>query len=155
MTLQVEPPTMAGVAGKAPYVKSSVSGSSSTRPHTGVKSIPYEDTVREALCFGWIDSLIKRLDDNRYALKVTPRQPTSKWSDINRNRWLELKAAGLLHVGRSRSGTHEPYLRATTGSPDLPVYIAKALKANSKACGVLSGAGTHLPTSLRRLDSYG
>src|SRR5207245_10040494 len=37
-----------------------------------------------------LDSLIKRLDDDRYALKVTPRQPTSKWSDINRNRWLEL-----------------------------------------------------------------
>src|SRR5947208_7309414 len=58
------------------------------KAHTGVKSIHYEDTVREALCFGWIDSLIKRLDDDRYALKVTPRQPTSKWSDLNRNRWL-------------------------------------------------------------------
>lgn len=66
------------------------------KAHTGVKSIHYEDTVREALCFGWIDSLIKRLDDDRYALKVTPRQPTSKWSDINRKRWAELKAAGLL-----------------------------------------------------------
>src|SRR5580765_4852568 len=54
------------------------------KAHTGVKSIPYEDTVREALCFGWIDSLIKRLDDDRYAFKVTPRKPTSKWSDINR-----------------------------------------------------------------------
>src|SRR5437763_16993612 len=49
------------------------------KAHTGVKSIPYEDTVREALCFGWIDSLIKRLDDDRYALKVTPRKPTRQW----------------------------------------------------------------------------
>src|SRR2546428_12853335 len=64
--------------------------------HTGVKSIPYEDAVREALCLGWIDSLIKRLDDDRYAIKVTPRRTTSKWSDINRRRWAELKAAGLL-----------------------------------------------------------
>src|SRR5216683_741568 len=72
------------------------------KAHTGVKSIHYEDTVREALCFGWIDSLIKRLDDDRYALKVRPRQPTSKWSDINRNRWLELKAGRPAHVGRSR-----------------------------------------------------
>ena len=47
------------------------------KTHTGVKSIGYEDTVREALCFGWIDSLIKRLDDDRYVLKVTPRKPTS------------------------------------------------------------------------------
>jgi uncharacterized protein YdeI (YjbR/CyaY-like superfamily) len=54
------------------------------KAHTEVTSLPYEDTVREALCFGWIDSLVKRLDDDRYALKITPRQPTSKWSDINR-----------------------------------------------------------------------
>src|SRR4051812_42258321 len=37
--------------------------------HTGVKSIPYEDSLREALCFGWIDSLIKRVDEDRYARK--------------------------------------------------------------------------------------
>jgi len=59
---------------KAPYVKSRV-WLVFHKAHTGVKSIPYGDTVREALCFGWIDSLIKRLDDDRYALKVTPRQP--------------------------------------------------------------------------------
>ena len=39
--------------------------------HTGLKSMPYEDAVREALCFGWVDSLIKRLDEDRYAVKVT------------------------------------------------------------------------------------
>src|SRR6267142_3692836 len=66
--------------------------------HTGLKSMPYEDAVREALCFGWIDSLIKRLDDDRYAIKVTPRKPTSKWSDLNRKRWKALQAAGLLAV---------------------------------------------------------
>src|SRR5690348_6060079 len=64
--------------------------------HTAQKSIPYEDMVQEALCFGWIDSLIKRLDEDRYAIKVTPRQSTSKWSSLNRKRWAELKAADLL-----------------------------------------------------------
>src|SRR5918993_2172995 len=66
------------------------------KAHTRLKSIGYEDMVREALCFGWIDSLIKRLDDDRYAIKITPRQATSKWSAANRRRWTELKAAGLL-----------------------------------------------------------
>src|SRR5262245_30236569 len=66
------------------------------KAHTGIKSVPLEEMVREALCFGWIDSLVKRLDDDRYAVKVTPRKPTSKWSDINRKRWAELEAAGLL-----------------------------------------------------------
>jgi uncharacterized protein YdeI (YjbR/CyaY-like superfamily) len=45
--------------------------------HAGVTSMPYEDVVREALCFGWVDSLIKRLDEDLYAITVTPRQPTS------------------------------------------------------------------------------
>jgi uncharacterized protein YdeI (YjbR/CyaY-like superfamily) len=103
------------------------------KAHTGVKSIPYEDTVREALCFGWIDSLIKRLDSDRYALKVTPRQPTSKWSDINRKRWAELEAAGLLTAaGLAAAPTNNSYAPRPV-IPDLPVYIAKELKANFKA----------------------
>ena len=103
------------------------------KAHTGVKSIPYEDVVREALCFGWIDSLVKRLDDDRYALKVTPRQPTSKWSAINRKRWVELKAAGLLTAaGLAAAPTNNPYAPRPV-IPELPVYIAKALRANSRA----------------------
>jgi uncharacterized protein YdeI (YjbR/CyaY-like superfamily) len=89
--------------------------------------------VREALCFGWIDSLIKRLDDDRYAIKVTPRKPTSKWSDINRKRWAELEAAGLLTpAGRAVAPTNNSYAPRPV-IPALPAYIAKALKANAKA----------------------
>jgi uncharacterized protein YdeI (YjbR/CyaY-like superfamily) len=101
--------------------------------HTGAKSIPYEDAVHEALCVGWIDSLVKRLDDDRYALKFTPRQATSKWSDINRKRWVELKAAGLLtSAGLAAAPTDNTYAPRPV-VPDLPAYIAKALKANPKA----------------------
>ncbi|PYR54556.1 MAG: hypothetical protein DMF91_26460 [Acidobacteria bacterium] len=103
------------------------------KTHTGVKSLPYEDTVREALCFGWIDSLVKRVDDDRYAIKVTPRQPTSKWSDANRKRWAELKAAGLLtSAGLAAAPTDNSYAPRPV-IPALPVYIAKALKADVKA----------------------
>ena len=103
------------------------------KAHTGVKSIRYEDTVREALCFGWIDSLIKRLDDDRFAMKVTPRKSTSKWSDLNRRRWTELKSAGLLTpAGLAGSPTQNKYA-AKPKIPELPSYIAKAIKADSKA----------------------
>ncbi|HEY5617766.1 MAG TPA: YdeI/OmpD-associated family protein [Vicinamibacterales bacterium] len=100
------------------------------KQHTGVKSMPYEDVVGEALCFGWIDSLIKRLDDDRYAIKVTPRKPTSKWSDINRKRWAELKAAGLLAApGLAAAPTGNSYVPHPR-IPDLPAYVAKAFKAD-------------------------
>jgi uncharacterized protein YdeI (YjbR/CyaY-like superfamily) len=61
-----------------------------------VRSISYEDSLQEALCFGWIDSLIKRMDDDRYARKFTPRKPESKWPETNRKLWARLKTDGLL-----------------------------------------------------------
>jgi len=103
------------------------------KQHSGVNSMPYQDLVCEALCFGWVDSLIKRLDDNRYAIKVTPRKPTSKWSDINRRRWKELKAAGLLALaGLAAAPTANRYA-AHPPIPELPGYVAKAIKTNLKA----------------------
>lgn len=103
------------------------------KSHTGRKAIVYEDMVREALCFGWIDSLVKRLDDDRYALKVTPRQPASKWSDLNRKRWAELKAADLLApAGLTAAPTNNSYAVKPT-IPDLPSYIARAFQQNGRA----------------------
>jgi len=103
------------------------------KQHAGVKSMVYEDLVCEALCFGWIDSLIKRLDDDRYAIKVGPRKGTSKWSDINRTRWKQLKATGLLAPpGLTASPTANSYA-PRPAIPELPAYIAKAFKANLRA----------------------
>ena len=103
------------------------------KQHTGVDAMPYEDIVCEALCFGWVDSLIKRLDDNRFAIKVTPRKPTSKWSDINRKRWNELKAAGLLAPAGLAAAPTENRYAARPRVPQLPAYVANAIKANAKA----------------------
>ncbi len=95
--------------------------------------MPYEDLVREALCFGWVDSLVKRLDDDRYAIKVTPRKPTSKWSDINRTRWKELEAAGILAAaGLAAAPTGNRYA-ARPAIPQLPSYVAKAFRTNPSA----------------------
>jgi uncharacterized protein YdeI (YjbR/CyaY-like superfamily) len=77
--------------------------------------------------------LIKRLDDDRYARKVTPRKPSSKWSAINRKRWAELdKSRELAAAGRAAAPTSNTYAAKPT-IPELPSYIAKALKTNPKA----------------------
>jgi uncharacterized protein YdeI (YjbR/CyaY-like superfamily) len=103
------------------------------KDHTRVKSVSYEEAVRQALCFGWIDSLIKRLDEDRYARKFTPRKPASKWSDINRKRWAELSESGLLAApGLAAAPTDNSYA-PRPAIPDLPAYVARALKADPKA----------------------
>jgi uncharacterized protein YdeI (YjbR/CyaY-like superfamily) len=103
------------------------------KQHTGIPSMAYEDLVREALCFGWIDSLVRRLDENRYVIKVTPRRLTSKWSELNRKRWEELKAAGLLAApGLAASPTANRYAPKPKIA-ELPAYIGAAFKSNSKA----------------------
>ena len=66
------------------------------KKHTGKSSVSYEDSVQEALCWGWIDSLIKRMDDDRYARKFTPRKPDSQWSVSNIKRVRKLKKENRL-----------------------------------------------------------
>jgi uncharacterized protein YdeI (YjbR/CyaY-like superfamily) len=103
------------------------------KKHTDAKPFPYEEMVREALCFGWIDSLVKRLDEDRFAIKVTPRKPASKWSALNRRRWAELKEAGRLHAaGLAAPPTGNSYAPKPK-IPELPSYIAQAFKEHAKA----------------------
>ena len=130
------------------------------KQHTGVKSMPYEDLVREALCFGWVDSLIKRLDDDRYAIKVTPRKPTSKWSDINRRRWNELKEAGLLRRQASRRLPQQTAMRHTRQFRSCLATLPKHSKRTStpgntfrrlpRRTGVISSCGFTWPSDPRR-----
>ena len=56
------------------------------KKHTGKPRVAYNDAVEEALCFGWIDSIVKRIDEETYAQKFTPRKAESKWSEHNKRR---------------------------------------------------------------------
>ncbi|HET9392669.1 MAG TPA: YdeI/OmpD-associated family protein [Candidatus Rubrimentiphilum sp.] len=104
------------------------------KAHSGIESVDYDDSVCEALCFGWVDSLIKRLDADRYARKFTPRKPTSNWSDSNRKRWTEMKAAGLLAAaGKAAAPTAKRPAPPPVLPKAIPTYITTALKANAKA----------------------
>jgi len=100
--------------------------------HTGRPTIAYADAVDEALCWGWIDSLITRLDEDRYARKFTPRRPDSRWSTINRKRYAKLKAdrrlmpAGLKRPPTDRSGD-------APKPSKLPHYIQAELRKHASA----------------------
>jgi uncharacterized protein YdeI (YjbR/CyaY-like superfamily) len=98
--------------------------------HTGRRSMDYEAAVEEALCFGWVDSLIKRLDEDRYARKFTPRKADSAWSPANRRRYARMKAAGrLAAAGMKRPPTaRDPYAELPDVST-VPADVIRALKA--------------------------
>jgi uncharacterized protein YdeI (YjbR/CyaY-like superfamily) len=66
------------------------------RTSTGRRRLSWEDAVREALCFGWIDSKVKPIDDERYKQIFTPRKPRSVWSKINKQYIAELIEAELM-----------------------------------------------------------
>jgi uncharacterized protein YdeI (YjbR/CyaY-like superfamily) len=66
------------------------------KKHTGKGRLAYDDAVEEAICFGWIDSIIKRRDEQTYVQKFTPRNLNSRWSSLNVERAKKMIAAGLM-----------------------------------------------------------
>src|SRR5678816_4889869 len=86
--------------------------------------IPYDDAVEEALCFGWIDSIVKRIDDEKFAQKFTPRRNTSKWSELNKRRVRKLIREGrMTDAGLARidaATLDEAKGRPSKGDGDLP-----------------------------------
>ena len=73
------------------------------KKHTGKPRIPYEDAVEEALCFGWIDSTVMRIDEKTYIQKFTPRRKRSVWSKLNKMRALKMiKSARMTSYGMEK-----------------------------------------------------
>lgn len=93
------------------------------RNTTGKPCISYDELVEECLCFGWIDGLTKKLDDESNVQRVTPRRPRSFLSELNRQRVWKLRAAGLMTpVGESA-------LDGKVGSIEDPVEIPEWIRA--------------------------
>lgn len=67
-----------------------------SRSKNPVGVLPYLDVVEEALCFGWIDSTLKRLPDGRLAQRLSPRRKKSHWTELNKQRCQELESRGLM-----------------------------------------------------------
>lgn len=109
------------------------------KKHTGKASVAYLDSVREALCFGWIDGLKRRIDDETYAHRFTPRKANSRWSPQNISLAEEMIELGRmsdagLEAFRQRVSYDEAQLALIRASEiALSDDIESALKANRKA----------------------
>jgi uncharacterized protein YdeI (YjbR/CyaY-like superfamily) len=76
---------------------------------SGKKGMTYPEAVDEALCWGWIDGVKKKVDEERYTNRFTPRKAVSKWSDVNLRRYAELAAAGrVAEPGRAAFARYDP-----------------------------------------------
>jgi len=98
------------------------------KKHTGKPRIPYNDAVEQALCFGWIDSTVKTIHEDRYAQRFSPRKPKSPYSQANKERLRALVKQGKV----------VDEVLATLGNLaeeqfEMPPDILKTIKSNKKA----------------------
>ena len=87
------------------------------KKETGIPCVAYGASVEEALCYGWVDSIIKKIDDTKYVRKFTPRKESSKWSPTNIKRVDKMIDAGLM----TEHGMQLVEAAKKSGSWDNPV----------------------------------
>jgi uncharacterized protein YdeI (YjbR/CyaY-like superfamily) len=103
---------------------------------TGKPSIPYENSVEEALCFGWIDGIIQKLDDERYARRFGPRLPGSRWSVSNKRRAEKVIKEGRMTpagMAKFRMAGKPQGITSRTKTPPPHSEFVKALQVHPKA----------------------
>jgi uncharacterized protein YdeI (YjbR/CyaY-like superfamily) len=112
---------------------------------SGKRTFSYPEALDEALCFGWIDSTVRRIDDEKYSQVFTPRSNTKNWSDVNKLKVLKLVEAGRM----TEYGLIKIYEYSQTGKLswteadflqnrkrvelDIPKYFLEALNSEPEA----------------------
>jgi uncharacterized protein YdeI (YjbR/CyaY-like superfamily) len=103
------------------------------KKHTGIASLNWAGAVEVALCFGWIDGRSKRIDDDWYLQRFTPRRPESTWSMVNRDKVQALTAAGrmrpagLAEVERAKADGRWDAAYDSMAAASVPEDLAHAL----------------------------
>lgn len=105
----------------------------------GKVGVPYEEAVEEAICYGWIDGKLRRIDDRRHAIRFSPRKPRSIWSESNRERAermikvRKMARAGLesVEIAKKNGRWAEAYAPKTV--PRIPDDLSAALSADRRA----------------------
>jgi uncharacterized protein YdeI (YjbR/CyaY-like superfamily) len=106
---------------------------------SGQTSARYDDALDEALCFGWIDSIMKSLDDDKFVLKYTPRKGKSVWSERNKDKAERLIAsgrmtpAGLAMIEEAKKNGLWQNAYSSKRKEKMPPDLKKALLKDSDA----------------------
>jgi uncharacterized protein YdeI (YjbR/CyaY-like superfamily) len=108
---------------------------------SGQPSVPYAEAVEEALCYGWIDGLVKSLDSDSWVQRFTPRKKGSNWSGPNLERVRRLVAngqmtpAGAAHLPNAKESKvwQEKHDARRTAPTEAPRELAAALRKSKKA----------------------
>jgi len=119
---------------------------------SGKPSMTWPESVDQALCFGWIDGLRKRIDDIRYSIRFTPRKPGSIWSAVNIRRATELAKLGLmtpagLRAFEKRTEDQSRIYSYENAPRTFPPAFEKKFRAVKKAWQYFNGQ----PPSYRRV----
>ena len=109
--------------------------------HVQRDCVVYNAAVEEALCFGWIDGKMCRIDDEQHAIRFTPRKPRSVWSELNKLRVQAMVAAGrmteaglaLVRAAQESGQWEQAYAFAKDDATEIPPELASALARNKKA----------------------
>ncbi|MDQ6805012.1 MAG: YdeI/OmpD-associated family protein [Actinomycetota bacterium] len=133
---------------------------------SGRASISWAEAVDQALCFGWIDGVRRRIDEDRYTIRFTPRTPRSTWSAVNIRRAQELIDEGLMQprglaaLERRRDDRSAVYSYEQCQESRLSPADAESFRANGTAWDYFQGqapsyrrAAIHWVTSAKRAET--
>ncbi|HET6272403.1 MAG TPA: YdeI/OmpD-associated family protein [Bacteroidota bacterium] len=123
------------------------------KKNSGKPRIPYNDAVEEALCYGWIDSILKPIDKDKYAQRFTPRKPGAQWSAMNIERLRRLirkrkmTRAGLKAAASVLDPIRAKPTKRESSKAKFPTDILKQLQKDPATWKNF----THFPASYKRI----
>lgn len=109
------------------------------KKHTGKSGLIYEEAIEEALCFGWIDGILKRIDDEKHMIRFSPRRKNSIWSENNKTRVAKLikqgrmAEAGLAKIKAAKENGQWDKATVREDPVHIPNELTEALAKNEKA----------------------
>lgn len=111
------------------------------KKHSDMQGLRYEEAVEEAVCYGWIDGKMNRVDDHRFRLRFTPRRRNSVWSQSNKDRATRMIKAGLMtdagmaSVNAAKQSGAWSRAYTSRNLPETPADLVEALRLNAVAGG--------------------